>query len=75
MNLDPDACADIIHLLVRLALKRDLPNLALQQFRKPSADRPDMRSDLRALANHSYVDVADPPACRPDFGDDALKQF
>lgn len=59
MYLDPDACANIIHALVRLSLHRNgsLRNVKIR--REPCPYRVNERANLRSLAYHRGIDVAD----------------
>ena len=75
MDLDAETGADVVHLLVRLALDRDASAADAHDRRKTLADQLDVRSETRAFADDRRVDIADRIARAADLLDDRLQQL
>ena len=75
MHLDADPRANVIHLLVSLALQRNAAYRTTQKPGEPSTHSLDVGPQLRAFADYGNIDIAEPPSGGRDFGDDGLKQL
>ena len=75
MNRDADTGADVVHLLVRLALDRDSSLADAHHGRETLADQLDAGPELRTLAADRRVNVADAIARGADLLRDGSQEL
>ena len=75
MDLDAETGADVVHLLVRLALDRDSSLADAHHGRETLADQLDAGPELRTLADDRRVNVADAIARGADLPRDGSQEL